>query len=170
MATTEASKVSPRADVAVPPKEEVLAAMRQEIGQDSAPGEWFTVEQKLVDDFIAISGENGWLHTDRERAAQSKFGSTIAPGNMGIALLPRLSRAVSAYGRYPRKYSLNQGWDRIRFLEPMRVGRRIRALSRLLGVQERPDGSLRVEVEFRLEIEGYEKPWLSAVKVGRFFY
>lgn len=151
-------------------KAEVLEAMRTEIGQDSAPGEWFTVDQKLVDDFIAISHETGWIHTDPERAAASKFGRTIAPGNLGIALLPRLSRSVSAYGRYPRKYSLNQGWDRIRFLEPLRTGSRVRALSRLLGVEERPDGSLRVQVEFRLEIEGQDKPWVTAVKVGRFFY
>ena len=153
-----------------PSKEEVLEAMRKEVGRDSAPGDWFTVDQKLIDEFIAISGETGWLHTDPERAAKSKFGKTIAPGNMGIALLPRLSRSVSAYGRYPRKYSLNQGWDRIRFLEPLRTGSRVRALSRLLGVEERPDGSLRVQVEFRLEVEGQEKPWLTAIKVGRFFY
>ena len=151
-------------------REEVLAAMRSEVGQDSEPGEWFRVDQKLIDDFIAISDETSWIHTDPERAAQSKFGKTIAPGNLGIALLPRLSRAVSAYGRYPRKYSLNQGWDRIRFLAPLRTDSRVRALSRLLGVEERPDGSLRVQVEFRLEIEGEDKPWLTAVKVGRFFY
>jgi acyl dehydratase len=151
-------------------KDEVLAAMRKEIGQDSAPGEWFTIDQALIDSFIAISGETGWLHTDPERAAKSKFGRTIAPGNLGIALLPRLSRAVSAYGRYPRKYSLNQGWDRIRFLEPLRTGSRVRALSKLLAVEEQSDGSLRVQVEFRLEIEGQEKPWLTSIRVGRFFY
>lgn len=151
-------------------KDEVLQAMRNEIGQDSAPGEWLLVDQALIDQYVAISGETSWLHTDPERARQSKFGNTIAPGNMGIALLPRLSRANSMYSRYPRNYSLNQGWNRIRFLEPLRAGSRIRSLSRLLAVEERPDGSLRVEVEFRIEVENQEKPWLTAVKVGRFFY
>lgn len=151
-------------------KDEVLQAMRNEIGQDSAPGEWLLVDQALIDQYVAISGETSWLHTDPERARQSKFGNTIAPGNMGIALLPRLSRANSMYSRYPRKYSLNQGWNRIRYLEPLRAGSRIRSLSRLLAVEERPDGSLRVEVEFRIEVENQEKPWLTAVKVGRFFY
>lgn len=151
-------------------KDEVLQAMRNEIGQDSAPGEWLLVDQALIDQYVAISGETSWLHTDPERARQSKFGNTIAPGNMGIALLPRLSRANSMYSRYPRNYSLNQGWNRIRYLEPLRAGSRIRSLSRLLAVEERPDGSLRVEVEFRIEVENQEKPWLTAVKVGRFFY
>lgn len=151
-------------------KDEVLQAMRNEIGQDSAPSEWLLVDQALIDQYVAISGETSWLHTDPERARQSKFGNTIAPGNMGIALLPRLSRANSMYSRYPRKYSLNQGWNRIRYLEPLRAGSRIRSLSRLLAVEERPDGSLRVEVEFRIEVENQEKPWLTAVKVGRFFY
>jgi len=89
---------------------------------------------------------------------------------MGIAILPRLSRAISPYSRYPRKYSLNQGWDRIRFLQPLLVDSRIRARSKLLAIAERPDGSLRVEVEFRIEVEGSDKPWLTGVKVGRFFF
>ena len=151
-------------------RNEVLADMRKEIGQEAAPGEWFTVDQALIDQYVALSGEDSWIHTDAGRAAKSKFGATIAPGNMGIALLPRLSRGESAYARYPRKYSLNQGWDRIRFLEPLKTGSRVRARSKLLDVEERPDGSLRVQVEYRLEIEGQEKPWVTGVKVGRFFF
>lgn len=151
-------------------KAEVLQAMRNDIGVEAEPGEWFQVTQKLIDDFVDLSGETGWIHTDVERAKQSKFGNTIAPGNMGICLLPRLSRAVSPYSRYPRKYSLNQGWDRIRFLSPLRTDSRVRARSKLLGVSERPDGSLRVEVEFRLEVEGSDKPWLTGIKVGRYFF
>ena len=148
----------------------VLEAMRKDIGLDSEPGEWFVVTQKLINDFVDISGETGWIHTDVEKARLSKFGSTIAPGNMGIALMPRLSRAISPYSRYPRKYSLNQGWDRIRFLSPLRADSRIRALSTLLAIEERPDGSLRVEVEFRIEVENSDKPWVTGIKVGRFFF
>ena len=151
-------------------KDEVLAAMRLDVDVESEPGAWLTVDQDLVNRYVAISGEDVWIHTDPQRAAQSKFGTTIAPGNMGIALMPRLSNDVSAYGRYPRKYSLNQGWDRIRYLEPLKAGSRVRARSKLLDVEERPDGSLRVQVEFRLEIEGRDKPWVTGVKVGRFFF
>jgi acyl dehydratase len=151
-------------------KGEVLAAMRKDIGQTSEPGEWLQITQKMIDDYVDLSGETGWIHTDVERAKQSTFGNTIAPGNMGIAILPKLSRAFSHYSRYPRKYSLNQGWDQIRFLQPMPTGSRVRARSKLLSVDERPDGSLRVAVEFQLEIEGNTKPWLTGVKVGRFFF
>ena len=152
-------------------KEDVLAAMRKEIGQDSEPGDWFVVDQALIDQYVAISGEDAWIHTDPERARkETAFGNTIAPGNMGIALMPRLSRANSAYSRYPRRYSLNQGWDRIRYLAPLTAGSRIRSRSRLLGVEGRPDGSLRVEVEFRMEVEDRDKPWVVGVKVGRFFF
>jgi len=144
--------------------------MRRDIGQESAPGEWFTVTQKLIDDYVDLTGETGWIHTDVERAKQSTLGNTIAPGNMGIAILPKLSRAISPYSRYPRKYSLNQGWDRIRFLRPLLTGSRIRARSKLLAIDERPDGSLRVEVEFIIEVQGSDKPWLTGVKVGRFYF
>jgi len=95
-------------DIAIS-KSNVLALMQEEIGKESEPGEWFLVDQKLINSFVDISGETGWLHIDIERASKSKFGGTIAPGNLGVALLPRLSRNISAYGRYPRKYSLNQG-------------------------------------------------------------
>ncbi len=87
-----------------------------------------------------------------------------------MALLPRLTGSDSAYTRYLRKYSLNQGWDRVRFLEPLPVGSRIRAVSKLLAVEERPDGSLRVAVEIRIEVENRAKPWVTGVKIGRFFY
>ena len=152
-------------------KDEVLRAMRQEIGKDSDPSEWFVVDQELIDRYVAISGETAWIHTDPERARkETKFGNTIAPGNLGIALMPRMSEAHSAYSRYPRRYSLNQGWDRIRYLAPLPAGSRIRSRSRLLGVEERPDGSLRVEVEYRMEVENQDKPWVTGVKVGRFFF
>jgi acyl dehydratase len=151
-------------------KDEVLAAMRLDVGVESEPGAWLTIDQDLINRYVAISGEDVWIHTDPQRAAQSKFGTTIAPGNMGIALMPRLSNDVSAYGRYPRKYSLNQGWDRIRYLEPLKTGSRVRARSKLVDVEERPDGSLRVQVEYRLEIEGQSKPWVTGVKVGQFFF
>lgn len=151
-------------------KAEVLAAMRKDIGVESEPGEWFIVTQKLIDEYVELTGETGWIHTDVERAKQSSFGNTISPGNMGIAILPRLSRAISPYNRYPRKYSLNQGWDRIRFLAPLVTGSRIRARSKLLAIEERPDGSLRVEVEFRIEVEMSDKPWVTGIKVGRFFF
>ena len=148
----------------------VLEAMRRDIGQVSESGEWLQVTQKMIDDYVDLTGETGWIHTDVERAKQSKFGSTIAPGNMGVAILPKLSRAHSHYSRYPRKYSLNQGWDQIRFLQPLRTGSRVRARSKLLSVDERPDGSLRVAVEFRLEIENNDKSWLTGIKIGRFFF
>ena len=151
-------------------KQEVMHAMRGDIGKESDPGDWLTITQKMIDDFVDLSGETGWLHTDVERARQSRFGNTIAPGNMGIAIMPLLSRKISPYSRYPRKYSLNQGWDRIRFLSPLTTDSRVRARSKLLGFCERADGSLRVEVEFRIEVEGRDKPWVTAVKVGRFFF
>ncbi len=151
-------------------KAEVLEAMRKDIGIEAEPGVWFVVTQKLIDEYVDLTGETGWIHTDVERARQSSFGNTIAPGNMGIAILPRLSRAISPYSRYPRKYSLNQGWDRIRFLRPLVTGSRIRARSKLLAIEERPDGSLRVEVEFRIEVENSDKPWVTGIKVGRFFF
>ncbi len=151
-------------------KADVLQAMRCDIGQQSEPGEWLQITQKMIDDYVDLTGETGWIHTDVERARQSTFGNTIAPGNMGIAILPKLSRAFSHYSRYPRKYSLNQGWDQIRFLQPMPSGSRVRARSTLLSVDERADGSLRVAVEFQLEIEHNAKPWLTGIKVGRFFF
>lgn len=149
---------------------DVLARMQADVGRESEPGDWFVIDQAIIDAYVELTGETGWIHTDVERAAKSRFGGTIAPGNLGIAILPRLSRRVSMYSIYPRKYSLNQGWDRIRFLDPLVAGSRVRARSRLLSVDERPDGSLRVAVEFWLEVENRARPWVTGVKVGRFYF
>ncbi|MBI4081767.1 MAG: hypothetical protein HY423_04075 [Candidatus Lambdaproteobacteria bacterium] len=152
-------------------KESVLADLRETVGKEDPPGEWFTVDQALIDRYIAISGEEGWVHTDPVRAKkETKFGGTIAPGNLGIAMMPKLSHKTSVYSRHPRKYSLNQGWDKIRYLTPLVSGSRVRARSKLLSVDEATDGSLRVAVEYRMEVEGREKPWCLGVKVGRFFF
>lgn len=151
-------------------REEVRERMRRDVGKESEPGDWFVIDQTMVDAYVELTGETGWIHTDVERAALSTFGGTIVPGNLGIAILPRLSRRVSMYSVYPRRYSLNQGWDRIRFLAPLRTGSRVRARSRLLSVDDRADGSLRVSVEFWLEVEDREQPWVVGVKVGRFFF
>ncbi|MEI8035537.1 MAG: MaoC/PaaZ C-terminal domain-containing protein [Betaproteobacteria bacterium] len=151
-------------------KQEILSAMQSDLGVLCEPGEWFVITQALINQYVELTGETGWIHTDIERAKASSFGNTIAPGNMGIAILPKLSRAQSPYSRYARKYSLNQGWNRIRFLSPLTTDSRIRSRSRLVQFAEQTDGSIRVEVEFVIEVEHASKPWLSAVKVGRFFY
>lgn len=151
-------------------RDEALLMMQQELDAESKPGEWFLVDQPMIDKFVSLSGEDHWSHIDPARARASKFGDCIAPGNMGIALLPKISRATSMYARYPRNYSLNQGWDKIRFLSPLVAGSRIRAKTKLISAQERPDGSIRVAVQFIVEIEDQPKPWFTATKVGRFFY
>lgn len=152
-------------------KQDTLAAMRRDIGVVRTGSEWYAIDQAMIDTFVAMSGETTWIHTDPEKAKRdSPLGGTIAPGNMGIALMPKVSGPDSAYARYPRAYSLNQGWNRIRFLSPLLAGSRIRANSKLLSVEERPDGSARVEVEFQMEIEGKATPWVTGIKVGRFFF
>ena len=151
-------------------RDEVLERMRRDVGKESEPGDWFVIDQSIVNAYVELTGETGWIHTDVDRAATSKFGGTIVPGNLGIAILPRLSRRTSMYSIYPRLYSLNQGWDKIRFLGPLATGSRVRARSRLLSVEDRADGSLRVAVEFWLEVENRERPWVVGTKVGRFFF
>ena len=151
-------------------RDEALAMMKKDLGTEGEVGEWFLVDQPMIDTFVSLSGENHWIHIDPVRAKDSKFGGCIAPGNMGIALLPKISRATSMYARYPRKYSLNQGWDKVRFLSPLVAGSRIRARTKLTGAEDRPDGSIRVSVEFIVDVEGKSKPWFTATKVGRFFY
>ena len=152
-------------------RDAVLDLMHKDIGKVRRSGDWFTVSQELIDGFVAITGDTNWIHTDSARASKEpNFGVTVAPGAMGIALLPRLTGLDSAYTRYPCKYALNQGWDRIRFLRPLRVGSRIRAVSKLVAAELRPDGSLRVAVEFCLEVENSAEPWMIGIKIGRFFY
>jgi acyl dehydratase len=122
--------------------------------------DWFTIEQRHIDDFARLSGDDNWIHVDAERAAREMPGGrTIAHGLYVLSLIPWLQRGIFAVRRRGR--GLNYGYDRVRFLSPVPVGSRIRLTMSLVQATAQTTGT-RVELDATVEIEGSEKPALIA--------
>lgn len=126
--------------------------------------DWVEVTQAMLDDFAAATLDDDWMHTDPKRAArEGPFGTTIAFGFWTMSLLTHFLR--QGLGRdYPEgvRWAFNYGFDRLRLLEPVPVGSRVRNHCRIADVSDKGDGRFVVKTENRVEIEGRETPALVA--------
>ncbi|MCR2813927.1 MaoC family dehydratase [Microbacterium sp. zg.Y1090] len=125
----------------------------------SATGEWFEITQERITAFAEATEDRQWIHVDADRAASGPFGGTIAHGYLTLSLLPRLTDGLLQVGGVAM--AVNYGLDRVRFLQPVRAGSRVRAVSELASVDETPQG-VRVGMRTTVEIDGAAKPALVA--------
>ena len=107
---------------------ETIEELQSLIGQEVAVGDWFPVEQTRIDAFADATGDHQWIHQDVERAkTESPFGRTIAHGFLTLAMLPAMAEdALPPVAGLA--LSLNYGFDRVRFLVPVKAGARVRRL------------------------------------------
>ncbi|NNL10677.1 MAG: MaoC family dehydratase [Pseudomonadales bacterium] len=138
----------------------------EDIGQykdhELAPSEWFTVTQEQVNQFADCTHDHQFIHIDPEKAAETPFGGTIAHGFLTLSMLAHFAEqfAVPLEGTY---MGVNYGFDSIRFLAPVRVGKRIRAQAKMLEIIEKRPKQYMSRIDITVEIEGEEKPALKAV-------
>jgi acyl dehydratase len=124
--------------------------------------DWLIVDQPLIDQFADATRDWMFLHVDPERAAATEFGGTIAHGFLLLSLLAPL-RSETARPRLPgMRTGLNYGFDRIRFVSPVRSGSRIRARFTIAELAEEPPGQVREAMDVALEVEGSERPAVVA--------
>ena len=139
------------------------------IGDEVAVTDWLTIDQDVVDQFAASTRDLDWMHIDPERAKrESPFGGTIAFGFQTLSMLSYFSHQA---GLWPEGtgFGLNYGLDRVRFMAPVLVGKRIRARFVLKDFSERPDGGYRGSYSVTVEIEDEDKPAMVADWIGLFF-
>lgn len=108
-----------------------------------------------------MTEDRQWIHVDPEAAEQGPFGSTIAHGFLTLSLLSYLTTFTSVMPEGAVMY-INYGSDKVRFLNPVRVGSRIRAIGTLKNVTEKTAGQILITSSIIVEIEGEEKPALVA--------
>ena len=140
-----------------------LATIRDFVGQELGVSDWVTVDQQRIDEFAACTGDTQWIHVDVERARrESPFGTTIAHGYLTLSLLPVMQHDV---GTLPEGVTaaLNYGADRLRFITPVKAGARVRDHITLVAVEDKGGGRLLLTSRHTVEIEGEEKPALTAV-------
>lgn len=137
------------------------------IGHDYEPSSWLEITQQRVNQFADATNDHQFIHVDAERAAATPFGGPIAHGYLTLSLLSFLTAENT---RLPEGLvmAINYGSDRVRFLQPVPVGSRIRARQKVLDVQEKAPGQFLVKSRVTIEIEHVEKPALIADILGLF--
>jgi acyl dehydratase len=139
-----------------------LDEIRARVGEEIGVSGWLAVDQARIDAFADSTEDRQFIHLDPEAAARTPFGGTIAHGFLTLSLLSRLaSEAILLPDNL--KMVVNYGLDRVRFLAPVRSGRRIRGRFVLDSVEEKAPGQVLMRHVVTVEIEGEDKPALTAV-------
>ena len=145
-------------------------AYADNIGKTLQPSDWFLIEQSRINQFADVTLDHQYIHIDPERAAQTDLGGTIAHGFLMLSLLPKLVEK-SMLTPEGMVMGINYGFDKVRFLNPVRPGDRVRVTGAVLDMQDKGDGRYLQKLGVSLEIEGVDKPavvceWLNLFVVG----
>jgi len=135
--------------------------MKESIGADMGVTDWFLIDQRRIDTFANCTEDRQYIHVDPEKAAKTPFGSTIAHGFLSLSMLSHFAQSVGCTFENT-VMGINYGFDKVRFLAPVKVNSRVRAKARLLDVQEKKPGHFLIKQEVTIEIEGEPTPALIA--------
>jgi len=138
-----------------------LDEIRARAGEEIGISTWFAIDQDRIAAFADATEDRQFIHLDPDAAAQTPFGGTIAHGFLTLSLLSRMA-AEAVLVPPSTKVVINYGLDRVRFLAPVRSGKKVRGRFVLEGVEERPGGQVVLRHRVTIEIEGEDKPALSA--------
>ena len=147
------------------------AALADRIGQQIHVSDWLAITQARIDRFADATDDHQWIHTDAERAVrESPWRTTIAHGYLTLSLYPTLRGLVDGALPVPGlRTVVNYGLNRLRFVNAVRVGVRVRARIRLLAIEDFAGGLQLVE-EFTVDIEGESRPACVAEVVMRWYF
>lgn len=148
--------------------EKILEHLRGRVGTELGVSEWWEITQERVDAFADATDDHQFIHVDREAAAKTPFGGTIAHGFLTLSLTVPMGNEVSLEVGEP-KMAINYGLDKVRFPAPVPVGSRIRVRVVLSAVEEVP-GGIHLSQTMTMEIEGSDKPGLVAERLSRLYY
>ena len=148
------------------PKEEFLS----HAGTRLEPGDWFEIGQQRINEFAECTEDRQYIHVDEELARQTPFGGTIAHGFLTLSMLSHIAsqNRISPEGLV---MGINYGFDKVRFLAPVRSGKRVRALVEILDITAKEENRFLVKQGITVEIEGEETPalvaeWLTMAVTG----
>ncbi|HRE35787.1 MULTISPECIES: MaoC family dehydratase [Sphingopyxis] len=143
--------------------------MKELVGKPLGTSEWVLVDQEMINKFADATGDHQFIHIDEEKAKLTPFGGTIAHGFLTLSLFPMLMAKSDCPRPAGVKMGVNYGGNKVRFLAPVRSGKRVRGHFKLLELDEKRPGQWQQTLEFTVEIEGEEKPALMAEWISQFF-
>jgi acyl dehydratase len=145
-----------------------LDDIRSRIGEEVGVSSWIVVDQARIDAFAEATDDRQFIHVDPVAAAQTPFGGTVAHGFLTLSLLSCMGAEAMLLPDGLRM-AVNYGLDRVRFLAPVRSGSRVRGRFRLDSVEEKAPGQILLRHTVTVEIEGEDKPALTAQWLGLMF-
>ncbi len=153
--------------------EQAYELFKAALGQPEGSGEWFEIDQARINAFADVTLDHQFIHVDPEQAAQlSPWKVTIAHGFLTLSMLTHL---MSSLPQPPERLhgilmGVNYGFDKVRFINPVKVGSRIRASSVLSAVDQKDPNTLQLTRTITIEIDGEAKPACVAEWVTRLVY
>jgi acyl dehydratase len=142
--------------------------IQSKVGSEVGVSDWILVDQARIDAFADVTEDPQFIHIDPEAAAKTPFGGTIAHGFLTLSLLSRMA-ADAMLRPEGVKMGVNYGFDRVRFMAPVRSGKRVRGRFALARFEEKKPGQWQFVHNVTVEIEGEEKPALVADWIGLIF-
>jgi acyl dehydratase len=145
-----------------------IEEIKGRIGSEVGVSDWILIDQPRIDAFADITDDHQFIHVDPAAAAMTPFGGTVAHGFLTLSLLSRM--AADAMVRPDKiRMGVNYGFEKVRFLAPVRSGSRVRGRFRLQRFEEKRPGQYQFVHEVTVEIEGEDKPALIAEWIGMIF-
>ena len=138
------------------------------IGETEGSGDWVEITQERINAFADVTEDHQFIHVDAEGAAKTPFGGTIAHGFLSLSLLSRMAADAMLRPEHV-KMGVNYGFERVRFLAPVRSGKRVRGRFTLASLEEKRPGQWQFVHTVTVEIEDEDKPALIADWIGLIF-
>lgn len=143
--------------------------LKGKVGEVVGTSEWFVIDQSRIDRFADVTEDWQYIHVDPEKAKQTPFGTTIAHGFLTLSML-----SAMVYDGGPQVdgvvMGVNYGFDKVRFVSPVKEGARVRAVFTLTDVTEKGPNEIQTTLGVTVEIEGEQKPALVAEWLGRRYF
>ncbi len=145
-----------------------LEEIQAKVGTDIGASPWIAISQESINLFADVTGDHQFIHVDPDAASRTPFGGTIAHGFLTLSLLSQMAATVML--RPERvKMAVNYGFERVRFIAPVRAGKRVRGHFHLGSAEQKRPGQWQFLHSVKVEIEGESKPALTADWIGLIF-
>ena len=145
-----------------------IEEIKARVGTKIGVSEWILIDQPAIDAFADVTDDHQFIHTDPEAARRTPFGGTVAHGFLTLSLLSQMATGVMLVPEGLRM-AINYGFERVRFIAPVRSGKRVRGSFVLASGEEKRPGQWQLVHDVTVEIEGEDKPALTAQWIGMLF-
>ncbi len=131
------------------------------VGKETGLSDWITIDQDRINQFADVTEDHQFIHVNPEAAKATPFGTTIAHGFLSLSMLSKLAEG-SVLVLNGVKMGVNYGFEKVRFVSPVKSGGKIRGRFTLMEATEKGPGQWQFKYAVKVEIDGEEKPALMA--------